>query len=97
MDDKAAARAAAWTFIGVVLGFKLWTIILILLFWPTGEALLLMLAMNWPFLLGALVLIAGPALVWYRLLRARARRRRLLWEEWHLEDRRPSARLRWPR
>lgn len=84
-------RAAAWTLIGVVVGFKAWAVLLIFLMAPTGEAVHFLIAMNWPILVGLAVLVALPATFWLRLVRTRSRRRQLVWEEWHPEEGRPSG------
>jgi len=80
-------RAAAWTLVSVVLGLKAWAALLILLNQPTGRAVVFLLAMNWPLFLLVAAFLGASATVWLRLLRVRARRRRLLWQEWDLESR----------
>ncbi len=79
-------RAAAWTLIGVVVGLKAWAVLIVFLFDPSAEALLFMLAMNWPIIALAAAALAVPAAFWLRLVRVRAKRRRLQWQEWHVDD-----------
>ncbi len=79
-------RAALWTLVGIVIFFKVYAIVLIALFDQSAGMVLLMLAMNLPYILGVLALAAIPALVWFRLIRGRAKRDRLLYEEWHVEE-----------
>lgn len=80
------ARAALWTFGGVIVAFKAWIVFLIILNQPDWQAIEMMIALHWPFLLLPFFLIAAPVAYWIRLLRVRAKRRRLQWEEWHVSD-----------
>lgn len=79
-------RAAVWTLVGVVVGLKAWAVLLILLNQPSSRAVVFLLAMNWPLVLLAAAMLGASAAVWLRLLRARARRRILLRQEWDLES-----------
>ncbi|MCS7001790.1 MAG: hypothetical protein NZ518_02975 [Dehalococcoidia bacterium] len=88
MESPGSQRAALWTLVGVVLGFKLvWAITL----WsiePSHEAWVMIVAQTWPFLL-PLGLLAAPVVAWWRLVKVRAKRRALLAAEWrrdHWED-----------
>lgn len=80
-------RAAAWVLVSVVLGLKVWAALLILANQPTGRAVIFLLAMNWPLFLLVAAFLGASLTVWLRLLRVRARRRRLLRQEWDLECR----------
>lgn len=40
---------------------------------------------NWSWILLAALLVAGPALYWLRLRRARRKRARLIHAEWHVD------------
>ena len=86
-------RAALWTLVGIVIFFKVYTIVLIALFDRSGEMVLLMLAMNFPYILGVIALAAIPALVGFRLLRGRTKRNRLLYEEWHVEEEEDESKI----
>jgi hypothetical protein len=84
-------NTAAITFAGVMISFKIWSVILIYIY-GSGDGIT-------NFLLGTHVLwfgipllfVWGPLLFWTRLLRMRRRRQMLLEAEWHLE-RHPSQR-----
>ncbi len=79
------SRAPFWTFFWMIVGFKLVTSIAIFAMLPTGYAALFLIMMNWYVFVPPLLVIGVAALCWYRLLRARARRRRLIHSEWHVE------------
>lgn len=86
MDEKTERRKA-WTYFGILFGFKLWTAILVLVFfaWSSGNLnLLLMVHVPWIILL--LVAAAIPLLYYYRLVRVRAKREELKHKEWHLDS-----------
>ena len=79
---------AAWTLIGMLCAFKIGTISLIfVLAYPSQDRLLvpLLIAANWPWLIPlALVISAIPFGLWFRLVRARSKRRRLQYAEWNV-------------
>jgi hypothetical protein len=84
-DDSGAAdgRVAAWTLLGIILFFKLGTAALILWYTrPASDAYAILIAFHWYLAVPLLLLLAGPALFWYRLMRARARREQLRRAEW---------------
>ncbi|MBI3979954.1 MAG: hypothetical protein HY331_17405 [Chloroflexi bacterium] len=78
-------QRALKTLIAIILGFKLWGILLIVLMQSDAATLRLLFALNWPYLLGLAGMLAGFALVRLRLLRARARRAELRRQEWNVE------------
>jgi hypothetical protein len=84
-------RAAPWAIGGAIVVFKLLTTALIILCAPDHikTVLWLFLLLHWPFILGGLILAAAPLAFWIRRLRVRARRARLLAEEWQVEQRTP--------
>lgn len=73
--------------IAVILGFKLFGVLLIILMRSDAPTLWILLALNWPYVLALVVVLAIPALFWIRLVRVRARRARLFYEEWHVQER----------
>ena len=79
-------RAALWTLIGTLVAFKVVTILMIVLMYPSAHTIVFMVLMNWFWVPILAVFLAAPALVWLRLLRGRTRRAKLLHEEWHVED-----------
>lgn len=78
-------RAALWTMLGVAVGFKFFGALLILLADQSQGTIVFVVATHWPFLL-PLALLIGPGLWWGRLLRARAKRHRLIAAEWREDD-----------
>ncbi len=82
MEDKAAL----WTLVGVIAFFKIYTVVLVMIFDRSAEMFIFMAAMNFPFILGGLAIAAVVGLVWFRLLRGRAKRSQLLREEWHVDE-----------
>jgi hypothetical protein len=84
----AEARAAAWTFVVVLGGLKLGAACLIFWMQPSGQSAVLLVALHGYWLAAPFFLLAVlPTLYWLRLLRARARRRRLIRSEWQVEER----------
>jgi hypothetical protein len=96
MDEKHERRKA-WTFFGILLGFKIWTALLVLVFfaWTAGTlSLVIMTHIPYLLVLGGMVVI--PLAFYARLLRVRAKREKLRHAEWNLEPVkpvRPSGRL----
>ena len=84
-------RAAMWTMIGVAVGFKTWGMILIFKNDSTRATLEWMLLMNWPFYL-PLILLGAPLVWWWRMVRVRRKRARLIHEEWHVDGERTAKR-----
>ena len=82
------ARLAAYTIFGTMVVFKVATAIFIFSLYPTSHAAAFLGLTNlvW-FALIVLPLLLGGAF-WYRRLRVRARRKQLIYAEWHVE---PSA------
>src|SRR5215212_1609601 len=75
--ERTANCTAAWTLVGVLCAFKIATIALILwLAYPHPHLGPMLLAMNWPWLivLGMLLSVI-PFGFWFRMARARAKRR----------------------
>lgn len=84
--EQEASFTAAWTLVGVLIAFKIVTITVVLVIaHPADNLVALLLAMNWVWLV-PLVLLLGviPFGYWLRLVRARAKRRRLQHAEWHV-------------
>ena len=77
MQDRGALFAVAIP----LLAFKVWFAILLFVYAPTHDAAVWIAATHWPLVIVVLLLI-GPGIAACRLLRARARRRRLLQAEW---------------
>lgn len=77
---------AAWTLIGVLLVFKAVTITLIFFMArPNPQLVAQLVAMNWTWLIVLGILLSViPSGLWFRLVRARSRRRQLQRLEWEL-------------
>jgi hypothetical protein len=78
-------RAALWTFLGMAIGFKLITSVVIFAMMPSAHAAIFLIGMNWYWLVLPVVVLALPAMFWYRLMRVRARRRELIRAEWRVD------------
>ncbi len=78
-------RAALWTFLGMAIGFKLITSLVIFWMQPSWSSAAFLWWMNWywPFL--PLVLLILPTMFWFRLRRVRAKRRDLIRAEWRVD------------
>lgn len=86
MEDRAVWRQLAWWFGGIVVGFKTWTVLLIFVFsvdWSTAWYLILN---HVAWLIGIILMVWGPLLFWYRLVRVRLRRERLVRSEWGISE-----------
>ena len=79
------ARLAAYTIFGTLVVFKVATAIFIFSLYPTSHAAIFLGLTNvvW-FALIALPLVLGGAF-WYRRVRVRAKRKQLIYAEWHVE------------
>jgi hypothetical protein len=83
-------RGAIWAVAGPLVALKVWVLILILIHMPGDQGFGLIAATHWPVLVIVLLLLAGPGLAWYRLVRVRARRERLRRAEWMVDAANPS-------
>ena len=83
MDEDS--KAAAWTFVGMILAFKLVTSIIIFVMAPTAHAFIFLVVMQWYNLLLPIPLIVVPLLFWLRLRRVRKKRRQLILSEWAVD------------
>jgi hypothetical protein len=84
------AKLAAYTIFGTMVVFKIATALFIFSLYPTSHAAVFLGLTNviW-FALIALPVAVGGAF-WYRRVRVRARRKQLIYAEWHVEPMRPS-------
>jgi hypothetical protein len=86
--DRGAILAVAVPLIA----FKIWFAILLLTYAPTRDGAVWIAATHWPLLIIIGLLAAGPGVGVWRLVRARARRKRLQDAEWMTRDsRRPQS------
>ena len=86
MDQDGDGRAALWTFLGMVIGFKLITSLLIFYLEPSFSSAVFLVGMNWYWPLLPLLLLVVPAMFWFRLRRVRAKRRKLILAEWRVDQ-----------
>ena len=86
MEGQFERRVALWTLVGVIVFFKIYTVVLVMIFDRSAEMFIFMAAMNFPFILAGLAIVAVVGLVWFRLLRGRAKRSQLLREEWYVDE-----------
>lgn len=82
MDDS---RTALITQIATFGAFKVVTSVLILWFFPSWEALLVVLGLSVPWIIGAVWYFGIASTVRLRLIRVRAKRKELLRQEWRLD------------
>ncbi len=81
-DDDGIDAGTAKAVLGVLCGFQLATAVVVLIVSPSAQAGAYAAVAGWGWLALAIALVAGPLLFRWRLLRVRARRQRLLQEEW---------------
>ena len=78
-----------WAFVAILVAFKLAGLaIIVAICLQTAEfdeALPFLAASHVPFVVGALLLLYWPVKALFRRLRLRARRRQLIYAEWHVE------------
>jgi hypothetical protein len=79
-------RRAMYAYFGVLAAFKLFTLVAILLYMSSWNAIVFVVANHVLWITVGAILIAGPATFWGRLVRVRSRRRQLLAEEWRVEE-----------
>lgn len=92
MEDENEEKASPWAFAAILVGFKIWTIGLIVVFTGSWGAFWFLVSSHVLWLIVGAVALWGPAVFWARLVRIRARRRELQRAEWEIEDTRPSLR-----
>ncbi len=85
-QGRFALRAVAqtWPWLSA---FKIWFAILLFSYAPHADTATWIAASHWPLLIVIGILIAGPGIAIYRLLRVRAKRERLKQSEWMVETR----------
>lgn len=85
MTEDADSKAALWTFVGMIVGFKIITSIIIFMMEPTVASAAFLIVMQWYWLLIPLPFVIVPVLFWVRLWKVRRRRRQLIRSEWQVE------------
>ncbi|HMM40623.1 MAG TPA: hypothetical protein PKA95_01835 [Thermomicrobiales bacterium] len=84
-EDDADVRTIIWASVWTLFGFKVVTSILILVVFPTVDALAVVIALSVPWFVAALMYYGFFGKLRVRLLRARARRRKLIYQEWNVD------------
>ncbi len=85
-DTGASGEAAsAWALFATLGALKLVLALAIVAMYPTYEAVLVQVVTSWPWLVVPAIVLAALVLLWYRRLRVRARRKRLLEAEWRAD------------
>lgn len=86
-DDEADEESPSpWAFVGILVGFKLWTLLLILIFVTSWSAVWVVIATHVLWISIAAIVLWAPTIFWMRLFRGRAKRRKLQRQEWEVED-----------
>lgn len=85
-------HVSAWPFVLILVGFKIWTLILILVMATSWDAVEFIIASHVLWLLIGAAVLWGPAFFWWRLVRARRRRAELQRAEWEVEQPRTTPR-----
>ena len=91
MEEVGANRAAMWTYIGVMVGFKIVTVVLILVYTHTFSTVVLLLALHVPWIAIGLIALGVPSAFYYRLVRVRQRREQLIQQEFLVEPFSPES------
>ena len=81
---ESESRSALLAVAVPLIAFKVWFAILLLSYAPTREGVMWIAATHCPLVIIIALLLAGPGLATYRLLRVRARREKLRRAEWML-------------
>ena len=79
-------RGGLYAYAGILIGFKIWTLIVILYLTSSWDAVVFVLAGHILWIAGVMVIVAGPTAFWMRLIRMRRRRRELQHAEWHVDE-----------
>ncbi|HUG15492.1 MAG TPA: hypothetical protein VMM78_10815 [Thermomicrobiales bacterium] len=84
-EDTEADRAVLTAFVVTLVAFKLVTSVMVLYFFPSLHALIIVLALSSMWIIAGAIYGGLTTRVKMRFLRARARRRQLLYEEWNVD------------
>lgn len=83
-------RRAMYAFFGVLVAFKVFTLILIFALITSWETLAFLVLGHALWIAVAVVVFWGPLVFWLRLFRIRRRRSRLQRAEWNVEEPNPT-------
>jgi Flp pilus assembly protein TadB len=79
--EEGAGRAAMWTYIWVMVGFKVVTGAFLLYYTHAFGTWAVLIALHIPWIVAAIVLSVAPGAFYWRLVKVRARREELLRQE----------------
>ncbi len=83
---EEAERSALYAYIGILLGFKIFTLVVILWLTSSWDTVIFVLAGHVLWIAAIVVLVSGPAAFWMRLVRMRRKRHILQYAEWHIDE-----------
>ncbi len=83
---EEAERSALYAYVGILLGFKIFTLVIILWLTSSWDTVVFILAGHILWVAGIGMLVAGPAAFWMRLFRVRRKRHVLQHAEWHVDE-----------
>jgi hypothetical protein len=85
-------HSAALTFAGVLIVFKLWSVVLIYMYSSGDGVANFLIGTHVLWIAIPVLLLWAPAAFWFRMLRVRRRRKVLLESEWNVERDRSARR-----
>ncbi len=86
-------RNGLYAYVGILVGFKVWTLVLILWLTSSWDTVVFLLAGHVLWIGAGVMAAAGPAAFWMRLVRVRGKRKQLQHAEWHVEEPRDDAQV----
>jgi small-conductance mechanosensitive channel len=84
-DEESAGRAAMWTYIWVMVGFKVVTAAFLLYYTHAFYTWAVLIALHIPWVVGIFVFGLLPGALYWRMVKVRARRAELLRQEFEVE------------
>ncbi|HET9017734.1 MAG TPA: hypothetical protein VFN57_19180 [Thermomicrobiaceae bacterium] len=86
MDEQAEEKTSPWPFVAILVGFKIWTLGLIIAFTGSWGVVWFLVSSHVLWIVLGAVALWSPAVFWTRLVRVRRRRHELQRAEWQVED-----------
>lgn len=86
-------KQVVWAFVGSLFAVKFLTSLLVLYYFPSWHTLLIVVALSFFWFVPPIYYFSTHSKGHIRLLKARARRKELLRQEWDVEERLPTKRL----
>ena len=88
--SEGESLTPVWAMLGTMAAFIAICTVYVIVLHPTADNLVAQLAINWPKLLLLVVFCGAPFVAWLRLVKVRAKRGRLIREEWQLDREDPK-------